>query len=101
MGASLVFLLQSAVAKANTSTIKVLRRPVEFTLATTVGMVLGGALVVETIFNYPGVGTVLAGAVNDRDAPVVAGVVALTGVVITAGLVAADLLRSWSVRGRA
>ncbi|OCW86945.1 ABC transporter permease [Nocardia farcinica] len=70
-------------------------------LATTVGMVLGGALVVETIFNYPGVGTVLAGAVNDRDAPVVAGVVALTGLVITAGLVVADLLRSWSVRGRA
>ncbi|WCB36915.1 ABC transporter permease [Gordonia polyisoprenivorans] len=70
-------------------------------LATTVGMVLGGALVVETIFNYPGVGAVLAGAVTDRDAPVVAAVVALTGVVITGLLILADALRTWAVRGRA
>lgn len=70
-------------------------------LATTVGMVLGGALVVETIFNYPGLGTVLSGAVTDRDAPVVAGVVALTGAVITLVLMLADLLRNWAVRGRA
>ncbi|WP_232016910.1 ABC transporter permease [Gordonia insulae] len=70
-------------------------------LATTVGMVLGGALVVETIFNYPGLGTVLAGAVTDRDAPVVAAVVALTGVVITMMLVLADLLRAWAIRTRA
>lgn len=40
VGASLVFLLQSAVAKANTSTIKVLRRPVEFTLHLRLGMVV-------------------------------------------------------------
>ncbi|MGX7695048.1 MULTISPECIES: ABC transporter permease subunit [Gordonia] len=64
-------------------------------------MVLGGALVVETIFNYPGVGAVLAGAVTDRDAPVVAAVVALTGVVITGLLILADALRTWAVRGRA
>lgn len=55
----------------------------------------------ETIFNYPGVGAVLAGAVTDRDAPVVAAVVALTGVVITGLLILADALRTWAVRGRA
>ncbi|MBL1077457.1 ABC transporter permease [Nocardia sp. 2] len=62
-------------------------------LATSTGMLLGGAVVVETVFNYPGVGSVLASAVADRDAPLIAGVAALTGAVITLLLLAADLVR--------
>ncbi|MFI7635934.1 ABC transporter permease [Nonomuraea sp. NPDC049400] len=68
--------------------------------ATSTGMLLGGAVAVETIFNYPGVGALLAGAVADRDTPIIAGVVALTGVVITCVLLAADLIRSWAAGGR-
>ncbi|MFE6778764.1 ABC transporter permease [Streptomyces sp. NPDC057702] len=68
-------------------------------LATSTGMLLGGAVVVETIFNYPGVGSVLAGAVTDRDSPVIAGVVALTGAVISGVLLLADLVRD-TVAGR-
>jgi len=66
-------------------------------LATSVGMVLGGAVAVEAIFNYPGLGSLLAGAVRNRDTPLLAGVVALTGAVISAVLVTADLARLWSV----
>jgi len=66
-------------------------------VATSTGMLLGGAVAVETIFNYPGVGALLAGAVADRDTPVIAGVVALTGVVITCVLLAADAIRAWAV----
>ncbi|MDX2516755.1 ABC transporter permease [Streptomyces stelliscabiei] len=62
-------------------------------LATSTGMLLGGAVVVETIFNYPGIGSVLASAVSDRDSPVIAGVTALSGAVITAVLLLADLVR--------
>ncbi|MGW2633414.1 ABC transporter permease [Streptomyces chattanoogensis] len=69
-------------------------------LATSTGMLLGGAVVVETIFNYPGIGSVLAGAVTDRDSPVIAGVVALTGAVITGVLLLADLVRAWASGGR-
>ncbi|MFB8003410.1 ABC transporter permease [Nocardia sp. NPDC056000] len=69
-------------------------------LATSVGMLLGGAIVVEAVFNYPGIGSVLAGSVNDRDPAVVAAVVALAGIAITVVLILADLVRSWSVRGR-
>lgn len=61
--------------------------------ATSAGMLLGGAVVVETLFNYPGIGAVLAGAVTDRDTPLVAGVVAATGAVISTLLLLADLLR--------
>ncbi|WP_320785189.1 ABC transporter permease [Streptomyces sp. CRN 30] len=60
-------------------------------LATSAGMLLGGAVVVETVFNHPGIGAVLASAAGDRDGPVVAGVTALAGTVITAVLLLADL----------
>jgi len=69
-------------------------------IATSTGMLLGGAVVVETIFNYPGIGSVLAGAVTDRDSPVIAGVVAVTGAVLTCVLLLADLLRAWASGGR-
>ncbi|MFF4602864.1 ABC transporter permease [Streptomyces sp. NPDC001339] len=63
-------------------------------IATSTGMLLGGAVAVEAIFNYPGIGAVLAGAVTDRDSPVIAGVVAVTGAVITGVLLLADLVRA-------
>ncbi|MFI2074317.1 ABC transporter permease [Streptomyces triculaminicus] len=68
--------------------------------ATSTGMLLGGAVVVETLFNYPGLGTVLAGAVADRDTPVIAGVVACTGAVISLVLLGADLIRARTLGAR-
>ncbi|WP_372471948.1 ABC transporter permease [Streptomyces albireticuli] len=68
--------------------------------ATSTGMLLGGAVVVETLFNYPGLGTVLAGAVSDRDTPVIAGVVACTGAVISLVLLCADLIRARTLGAR-
>ncbi|MEU2872086.1 ABC transporter permease [Streptomyces olivoreticuli] len=68
--------------------------------ATSTGMLLGGAVVVETLFNYPGLGTVLAGAVADRDTPVIAGVVACTGAVISLVLLCADLIRARTLGAR-
>lgn len=68
--------------------------------ATSTGMLLGGAVVVETLFNYPGIGTVLAGAVADRDTPVIAGVVACAAAVITVVLLLADVVRARTVGAR-
>ncbi|MFF2667293.1 ABC transporter permease [Streptomyces niveus] len=61
--------------------------------ATSAGMLVGGAVVVETLFNYPGVGAVLAGAITDRDTPLVAGVVVATGAAISTLLLLADFVR--------
>ncbi len=66
-------------------------------VATSVGMVLGGVVAVETIFNFPGMGAVLVDAIRNRDAPLVATVVALTGSAITVVLVASDLVRAWAL----
>lgn len=68
--------------------------------ATSVGTLFGGALVVETIFNYPGMGAMIAGSVSDRDAALVAGVVAVTGTAILCVLLLADAVRAWTHRGR-
>jgi peptide/nickel transport system permease protein len=69
-------------------------------LATTVGMIVGGSVVVESVFNFPGVGALAAGSVAARDVNVVAAIVACTGVVILALLLVADAVRAWS-RARA
>lgn len=65
-------------------------------LATTVGMLVGGAVVVESLFNFPGFGAVVAGSVGTRDVNVVAAVVACTGVVILSMLLVADAVRAWA-----
>ncbi|MFF3066780.1 ABC transporter permease [Kitasatospora sp. NPDC057936] len=63
-------------------------------IATSAGMLLGGTVVVETLFNYPGIGAVLAGAITDRDTPLVAGVVAAAGTAVSLLLLLADLVRT-------
>jgi peptide/nickel transport system permease protein len=40
-------------------------------VATTVAWLLGGVVVIETVFNYPGVGRLLVSGVYDRDLPLV------------------------------
>ncbi|MFK4111335.1 ABC transporter permease [Streptomyces sp. NPDC002176] len=70
-------------------------------LATSAGLLFGGAVVVETLFNYPGVGSVLAGAVAARDTPLIAGVVMCAGAVISLVLLAADLVRHATLGVRA
>ena len=59
-------------------------RPSSFTLLTVagvnIGALVGGTLILETIFTIPGVGTYLAGAVFQRDWLVVQGVVVVLAV---------------------
>nr|WP_109783126.1 ABC transporter permease [Streptomyces sp. CG 926] len=70
-------------------------------MATSTGLLFGGAVVVETLFNYPGIGAVLAGAVAGRDTPLIAGVVVCAGAVISLVLLAADLIRHATLGARA
>jgi len=52
---------------------------------------LGGAVFVETIFAWPGMGSLAVQAVGDRDYPVVVAVVLLASVLVVTGSVLADL----------
>ena len=55
-----------------------------------VGQALGGALLVENVFGYPGVGTVMREAVRYRDYPMLQGVFGLSALLMVCSLAAGD-----------
>jgi peptide/nickel transport system permease protein len=56
------------------------------------GYLMGGAMITETIFRWPGLGELGVKAVLDRDAPVILGCVIVTSVAIVASNLAVDLV---------
>ena len=64
-------------------------------LAVDVGILIGGIVVVETVFAYPGLGRLLIFAIEHRDLPLLqAGMLVVTTVYALANLIA-DLLYAW------
>jgi peptide/nickel transport system permease protein len=59
------------------------------------GQLLGGAVITETIFAWPGVGRLTVQALLNRDFPVVLAAVSLTSVTYTAINLLVDLLYGW------
>jgi peptide/nickel transport system permease protein len=66
--------------------------PVITVIGLQVGTLLGGAIIAETIFAWPGVGRLLIQAINQRDYPLVQGIVLLTALVISLINLSVDLL---------
>jgi ABC-type dipeptide/oligopeptide/nickel transport system permease component len=52
--------------------------PVVTVIGQRFGMLLGGAMIVETVFGYPGLGSLLVIAASEKDYPVVQGVLLIT-----------------------
>jgi peptide/nickel transport system permease protein len=57
-----------------------------------IGFLVGGAVVVEGVFAYPGVGLLALNAVRDRDLPVIQAFVVVMALVITLTTIAIDLI---------
>lgn len=55
-------------------------------------VLFGGALVIEEIFNYPGMGLLYWNAANDRDYPVLLAIIIFLGTITILGNLIADLL---------
>ncbi len=79
--------VRTARAKGLNSLIVVLRHaipnailPVLTLLGLRFGQILAGAIVIETIFSWPGMGTVLLQAISGRDFPVIGAYVVLVGI---------------------
>jgi peptide/nickel transport system permease protein len=53
---------------------------------------LGGAVIIESVFAYPGVGRLALQAVNDRDIPVIEAFVVVLATMIVITNVAVDLI---------
>lgn len=59
------------------------------------GYMLGGSVLVETVYNWPGAGTLLATAIFQRDLPLLQGTVLVLSVIFVMTNVAVDLLQSF------
>ncbi|HRW06210.1 MAG TPA: ABC transporter permease [Caldilineaceae bacterium] len=59
------------------------------------GALLGGAIIIETIFAFPGIGTMMLTAVNQRDFPVVQGATLIVAIAFTLSNLLVDVLYTW------
>lgn len=61
-------------------------------VAVSLGYLIGGTVVVENVFQIPGLGTLLVGSILDRDYPVIQAMTLLFGVVVVLANLQADTL---------
>ncbi|MEZ4732135.1 MAG: ABC transporter permease [Caldilineaceae bacterium] len=94
--------IRTAHAKGLARTIVLVRHALKNALIPTVtvlgiqfGALLGGAVITETIFAFPGIGTMLLVAVNQRDFPVVQGITLIIALLFTLTNLLVDLLYTW------
>lgn len=66
--------------------------PVAQVLAFMVPYLVGGTVVVERVFSYPGLGTLLVDQVGQRDAPVVEAIALLAAATVIGGFLVADVV---------
>ena len=66
--------------------------PVVTVIGLQVGTLLGGAVIAETIFAWPGIGRLLIQAISQRDYPLVQGIVMVTALVVSLINLVVDLL---------
>lgn len=59
------------------------------------GSLLGGAVVIETVFSWPGLGRLAYDAITSRDFNVLLGILLLSSVVVLIGNILVDLLQAW------
>ncbi|MBI4608915.1 MAG: ABC transporter permease [Candidatus Rokubacteria bacterium] len=65
--------------------------PVVTVLGLRLGFIVGGAIVTETVFSYPGLGRLAVQAVNHRDFPIIQALL----VIVSTAVVAINLMLDW------
>jgi peptide/nickel transport system permease protein len=61
-------------------------------VALTLAWLLGGVAIIETVFNYPGIGKLMINGINDRDLALVQAIAIILAVVYISVNLGADLL---------
>jgi ABC-type dipeptide/oligopeptide/nickel transport system permease component len=69
--------------------------PVVTVMGLQVGILLGSAVIAETIFAWPGIGRLLIGAINTRDYPLVQGLVFVIALLVSIINLMVDLIYVW------
>jgi peptide/nickel transport system permease protein len=66
--------------------------PIVTLLGVALGSLIGGAVIIEQVFNWPGLGRLVIEAVSTRDYPLIMGSVVIGSVLYIAGLLISDML---------
>ena len=69
--------------------------PVVTVMGTLLGLLLSGAIIVETVFAWPGLGRLIIDAISFRDYPVIQGFVLFTGTVFVLVNLIVDVSYTW------
>jgi peptide/nickel transport system permease protein len=70
--------------------------PVLTVLGVMLGAVAGGTVLIERVFDWPGMGRAIVEAVGQRDYPLVVGAVMVTSIAVTVATLLADLAVAWA-----
>jgi len=70
--------------------------PVLTVLGVMLGAVAGGTVLIERVFDWPGMGRAIVEAVAQRDYPLVVGAVLVTSIAVTLATLLADLAVAWA-----
>ncbi len=71
-------------------------RPLLTVMGLIVPAVLGGSVVLEVMFSWPGMGRLLFESIHDRDYPVIMGMTVLTAMIVLGVTLVVDLLYAWA-----
>jgi peptide/nickel transport system permease protein len=69
--------------------------PIVQLFALTLPLLLSGALLIEVVFSWPGLGLLTFNAILTRDYPVILGATTFSATLVILGNLAADLLHAW------
>jgi peptide/nickel transport system permease protein len=69
--------------------------PAVSVLALNIGYLMSGAVLVESVFAYPGLGRLLLQAINQRDLPLLQGVTLVAATIYALANLVADLAYGW------
>ena len=66
--------------------------PVITLIGSTIGIAIGGAIFIESVFNWPGMGLLLVNAVETRDYPVIMGATLVIGACVIVVNILTDIV---------
>lgn len=69
--------------------------PVVTVIGLQIGTLLGGAVIAEVVFAYPGIGRLMVQSISARDLPVIQAFVAVTAIIVVTINLALDLIYVW------
>jgi len=94
--------IRTAWSKGNSERVVILRHgiknaliPVVTLMGMSISMIIGGAVIMETVFNIPGMGRLAVASVLNQDYPYVQGITLIIAITVVLANLLVDILNGW------